>query len=164
MAENSQWLISPLQVGKVSLWAHDHHIGNWSAYCGLPMMGAYLKRQFRQQYLAVGMSMSNGSFNALNVATALSFGVFPEQSQEVPTSYNYLLGKAKYANFVLNLNQALLEDSLSDWLTQEHLLFEPGGLYDTSRPNDYYYAPSKLKGRYDLLIHFRDTTPSQLLR
>jgi len=163
MAENSQWLINTLHMGKVSLWAHNAHIGNWTGACGLaiPWMGAYLKQQFKQQYLAVGTSSSNGSFNALSASH--SFGVFSEKSQEVPTSYNYLLGKTKYANFALNLNQPFSGGSLSNWLTEEHLLFEPGAIFDTSKADDYYYTPYKLKGRFDVLIHFRDTTPSQFL-
>lgn len=163
MAENSQWLISTLQVGKVSLWAHNYHIGNWTGACGVatPVMGGYLKQQFKQHYLTVGTSSSNGSFNALSASH--SFDVFSEQSQKVLTSYNYLLGKTKYANFALNLNQPFLGSSLLNWLTEEHLLFEPGAIYDTSKADDYYYAPCKLKGRFDVLIHFRDTTPSQFL-
>lgn len=163
MAENSQWLINTLHLGKVSLWAHNYHTGNWTGACGLaiPVMGAYLKQQFKQQYLAVGMSLSNGAFNALSASRA--FGVFSEQSQDVMTSYNYLLGKTKYANFALNLNQPFLGDSLLNWLTREHLLFEPGAIYDASKADDYYYSPYTLKGRFDVLIHFRNTTPSQFL-
>ncbi|GAB3806228.1 hypothetical protein GCM10028819_41160 [Spirosoma humi] len=163
MAENTQWLINTLHVGKVSLWAHNYHIGNWPGACGSgsSVMGAYLKQQFKQQYLAVGTSSSNGSFNALS--TSHSFDVFSEQSQKVTRSYNYLMGKTKYTNFALNLNQPLLGNLLLNWLTEEHLLFEPGAIYDASKADDYYYVPYSLKGRFDVLIHFRETTPSQFL-
>lgn len=163
MAENTQWLINTLHVGKLSLWAHNAHIGNWTGACGLaiPWMGAYLKQQFKQQYLAVGTSSSSGSFNALT--PSLSYGVFSEQSQGFITSYNYLLGKAEHPNFALNLNQPSLGDSLLNWLIQKYPLFEVGGIYDTNKGYDYYYTPNTLKGRFDVLIHFRDTTPSGLL-
>ncbi|RYF70289.1 MAG: erythromycin esterase family protein [Cytophagaceae bacterium] len=160
MAENSQWLLSTLGAGKVSLWAHDHHVGNWSAYCGQPMMGAYLKQRFGQRYLAVGQSLSNGSFHAFDQGVISAFSV---RSQQVPTSFNYLLGRTRQANFALRLNQPLLASSLLKWLTQERSLFEPGAFFDPTKQPDFYYAQSALVGRYDVLIHIRDTAPSEFL-
>jgi hypothetical protein len=100
-----------------------------------------------------------GRFNAYNQTGTASFQAFNFDSQSVSTSFNYLFGQTGSANFVLNLNQPHLADSLANWLSSEQSLFEPGGVYDTSKPG-YYYTPSRAKGRYDVLIHFRTTTPS----
>ncbi len=164
MAENVQWLLTRMNIDKVSLWAHNYHMANMpTAACSLPSMGAHLKKQLTTKYLIVGQLLTNGSFNAVDVSQGIG-GLKPLsiRTEGVNNSFNYLLGKGQYANFALNLHQVQLGTVLTDWLSTRHPLFESGAVFDETRP-EQSYTITALTGRFDLLIHFRDTTPTQLL-
>jgi erythromycin esterase len=164
MAENVQWLLTRMNVDKVSLWAHNYHMANMpAASCNLPTMGAYLKKQLTTKYLIVGQLLTNGSFTAVDGSQGIGrLKSLSIRTEGVNNSFNYLLGKGQYTNFALNLHQTQLGSVLTDWLSAKHPLFEAGAVFDETRP-EQYYTITALTGRFDLLIHFRDTTPTQLL-
>lgn len=164
MAENVQWLLTRMNVNKVSLWAHNYHLANNpTAACALPSMGTYLKKQLATKYLIIGQLLTNGSFTAVDVSQGKGgLKSLSIRTEGVNNSFNYLLGKGQSANFALNLHQPQPDSALKNWLSARHPLFETGAVFDESRP-EQYYSITTLTGRYDLLIHFRDTTPSQLL-
>lgn len=164
MAENVQWLLTRMNVGKVSLWAHNYHMANMpAASCNLPTMGAVLKKQLTTKYLIVGQLLTNGSFTAIDGSQGIGrLKSLSVRTEGVNNSFNYLLGKGQYANFALNLHPTPLGSVLTDWLSARHPLFEAGAVFDETRP-EQYYTITVLTGHFDLLIHFRDTTPTQLL-
>ncbi len=160
MAENIQWMVSRMNISKVSLWAHNFHICNLPQYnCGSPTMGYYLKQQLKEKYLPVGQFFTDGTFNVVQSSGSPK----PQTVQTVKDSYNYLLGRVKYANFALNLSQAVSDPILLNWMSSPTPLFEIGGLYDETQNDRYYTRPSTLTGRFDVLIHFRNTGPTQFL-
>lgn len=164
MAENVQWLRTRMNIGKVSLWAHNYHIANIpSGTCSMPSMGGYLKQQLQDKYLTIGTSLTNGSFTVKNAAaTDAPLTKLSVRTEDVNTSYNYLFGKSQYANFAFNLNQSQLDPILTSWLSATRPFFEAGAVYDETHA-DRYYSQAALRGRFDVLLHFRDTTPTQLL-
>lgn len=164
MAENVQWMLTRANIGKLTLWAHNYHIANIPyAFCNFPSMGAILKEQLANKYLMVGQLLTNGSFTVVDASqSSRNLKALSVRTEGVTNSFNYLLGKGQYANFALNLHDAKLSSTLTDWLSTKYPLFEVGALFDESKP-EQYYSITALTGRYDLLIHFRDTTPSQLL-
>ena len=164
MAENVQWLLTRMNVNKVSLWAHNYHMANIpNAACNLPSMGTYLKRELTTKYLIVGQLLTNGSFTAIDGSQGIGrLKSLSVRTEGVNNSFNYLLGKGQYATFALNLHQPQLDTVLTNWLSAQHPLFEAGAVFDETRP-EQYYTITALTGHFDVLIHFRDTTPTQLL-
>ncbi|GAB4020699.1 erythromycin esterase family protein [Spirosoma migulaei] len=164
MAENVQWLLTRMNVSKVSLWAHNYHMANMpAASCSLPTMGAYLKKQLTSKYLIVGQLLTNGSFTAVDGSQGIGrLKSLSIRTEGVNNSFNYLLGKGQYTTFAMNLHQPQLDTVVTNWLSAQHPLFEAGAVFDETRP-EQSYTITALRGRFDVLLHFRDTTPTQLL-
>ncbi|GAB3790288.1 erythromycin esterase family protein [Spirosoma horti] len=164
MAENVQWLQNRMGIGKVSLWAHNAHISTIPYQgCGLPSMGSYLKQQLQGNYVTVCTLLTNGMFTVRDASQSNSpLSTLSIRTDGVKTSYNYLFGKAQWANFILNLNGVPQAPVLTTWLTSTHPLFELGASFNETEP-EHYYNLTALQGRFDVLIHFRDTSPTQLL-
>ncbi|MBN8826163.1 MULTISPECIES: erythromycin esterase family protein [unclassified Spirosoma] len=164
MAENVQWMLTRMHVSKASLWAHNYHISNIPyANCSQPSMGGYLKQLLKDKYLTICTFLTNGSFTVRDASKNNSpLSQLSVRTGDVSTSFNNLLGKTQYSNFMLNLNQPGLAPALTNWLGSKHPLFETGAAFDETRP-EQYYSVSTLTGRFDILFHFRDTSPSKLL-
>jgi erythromycin esterase len=163
LAENTRWVLQALQVGKTSLWAHNHHISNTrNGYCTKPMMGSFLKQTLKSDYLAIGMSLGSGMFNATDPPPAAKVLQKSIQTDDEPESFNYIFDQAQAANFALNLNQSNMGAALASWLTEENPFFEAGS-YFNEKETGRYYTYLALKNRYDLVIHFRNTSTSNLL-
>ncbi|AUD03494.1 erythromycin esterase family protein [Spirosoma pollinicola] len=164
LAENAQWLLTKLKVSKLSLWAHSTHIGDLpTVNCGQPTMGSYLKQQLKDQYVTIGTSLANGRFTGRNSALAATpLSVLSVSGAATPRSYNYLLGRSQSANFILNLHRFDAGSSLGSWLSTPYSFFLAGAGYDERKPDQAYYSIGLSTG-FDVLIHFRDTSPTQLL-
>jgi erythromycin esterase len=164
MAENIQWIYTTMGVSKLSLWAHDGHVASApTIFCGGPSMGYLLKQQLNDKYLIIGTTLSNGTFTVKD-GSQFSFPLttLSVQAESMKSTSNYLLGKAQSANFILNLNQPRSDALLNTWLTASRSLLLVGASYDVNKPEQAYYT-IPLKGTFDVLIHFRDTTPTHLL-
>ncbi len=164
MAENVQWLLTRMNTGKLSLWAHNYHISTLTyGNCSQPSMGGYLKQKLKDKYLTVCTLLTNGTFTVRDASKSdTPLTQLSVHTADVKTSYNYLLGKAQYPNFIFKVNQSGLAPSLTSWLGANHPLFETGSGFNESRA-EQYYSIAALTGRFDILIHFRDTSQSQLL-
>ncbi|MVM30962.1 hypothetical protein GO755_13050 [Spirosoma sp. HMF4905] len=163
MAENIQWLYQTLGIHKLGLWAHSGHVANVPSSCGSASMGYLLKQQLGSKYLIVGTSFSNGTFTAIDASkTNLPLSSLSIQSESIKSTSNYLLGKVQYPNFMLNLTQSPADSSLRNWLRGTQPLLLIGAGYDGSNPQKYLYN-YPLTGSFDVLIHFRDTTPTHIL-
>ncbi|WP_338876247.1 erythromycin esterase family protein [Spirosoma sp. SC4-14] len=164
MAENVQWMLTNMHIDKVSLWAHNYHISSLSnGSCNQPSMGGYLKNQLKDKYLTICTLFTNGTFTVRDAsASNAPLTQLSAHTGDVKTSFNNLFGKVKYVNFGLNLNQGQLDPTIKSWLDTNSPLLEVGATFDQSKASQYY-SVTALKGRFDILLHFRDTSPSQLL-
>ena len=164
MAENVQWILTKMNVSKLSLWAHTGHVANLPGVnCNQPSMGTYLKQQLKNQYLIIGTSLTSGSFTVRNGAlTEAPITRLSIQGSVEPASYNYLLGKSQYPNYILNLQQVNSSTASGNWFNTQHPFLLVGASYDENKPNKSFYD-IPLSTSLDVLIHFRDTTPTQRL-
>lgn len=163
MAENIQWLYQTLGITKLGLWAHSGHVASLASICGSASMGYWLKQQLGSQYLIVGTSFSNGTFTAIDASkTNLPLSSLSIESESIKSTSNYLLGKVQYPNFMLTLTQSPRDSVLRNWLQAAQPLLLIGAGYDGSKLQEYLYT-YPLRGSFDVLIHFRATTPTHIL-
>ena len=163
MAENIQWLYQTLGITKLGVWAHSGHVASLASICGSASMGYLLKQQLGSKYLIVGTSFSSGTFTAINASQAnRPLSSLSIQAESLKSTSNYLLGKARHPNFMLNLTRSPADSSLRTWLQAVQPLLLIGASYDPNKPQQALYTYA-LTGSFDVLIHFRDTTPTHIL-
>ncbi|GAB4027440.1 erythromycin esterase family protein [Spirosoma koreense] len=163
MAENIQWLSQTLGSTKLGLWAHSGHVANLASVCGSASMGYLLKQQLGNKYLIVGTSFSSGTFTAIDESQAnRPLSSLSIQAESIKSTSNYLLGKVQYPNFMLNLTQSPADSSLRSWLQTAQPFLLIAANYDNRNLQQVLYT-YPLRGSFDVLIHFRDTTPTHIL-
>lgn len=162
MAENAIWLAGHEGAqAKLIISAHNAHIANDPAYSlGIPKqksMGAYLHERFQAAYLPIGMSFYQGSFRAFsdNQLTTFTVGTPSE------TSSNYAFGNIGIAEYLLDLRNPP-EGDVKNWITISRPFRFIGVNYDPATDADFYYTGS-LGQWFDLVIHFQNTSPAQLV-
>ena len=95
MAENIQWLLlnnSPNQ--RMIISADNSHITKTSG-----KMGSFLKANLADDYLAIGFTFNKGTYAAYGAEK------FYEVHPSYVGTYEYLLSKCKFKNFILDLRQ-----------------------------------------------------------
>lgn len=156
MADNIAWLHERTQSGKkLVLWAHDGHI----ATNDQPAMGWYLREHYQSQYLPIGLSFYQGSFNAYgpDQPAPQSFTI----QASVINSYNYTLGSVKIPLYSLDLRRAA-SGPVSQWLDEPHSFLMIGAGY-SDKYQSGYYTPLSLRKSFDVIIHIQKVTASQLI-
>jgi erythromycin esterase len=163
MAENIAWLHEHADGGsKLVLWAHDGHIQT-GAQSGSTPMGMYLRERYQSQYLAIGTSFYQGSFNAYgmdNSGQFTSLQSFTVQASE-QKSYNYMFGHAGFSLYALDLRH-IPSGEVRQWMSGPHGFLTIGAVYD-SAAGDTYYASLSLPQCFDVIIHIQKVTASQLI-
>ena len=159
MAENITWLHEQTQNGKkLVLWAHDGHIATGEQ----PAMGSYLRERYGANYLAVGMSFYEGSFNAVGLGDkgqSTPVQHFDVQLSD-PGSYNDTLGHLGLSLYALDLRH--LPDGAADqWLQVPHNFAMIGAGNDSRRES--YMNLLFLPHYFDVLIHIQKVSASHLL-
>lgn len=163
MAENIAWLHEHADGGsKLVLWAHNLHIETVKQD-SYTRMGMYLRQRYQSQYLAIGMSFYQGSFNAIGedstgrVTTLQTFTVqAPNQA-----SYNYMFGNAGLSLYALDLRH-IPGGEVRQWMNGPHGFLLIGSGYNSAAPDTYYDSLS-LPQSFDVIIHIQKVTASQLL-
>jgi erythromycin esterase len=139
------------------LWAHNVHIQTM-AQIGSTTMGIHLRERYQSQYLAIGMSFYQGSFNARGEnGTLHSFSV---QASE-QASYNALFGHAGFSLFALDLRH-IPGGSVGQWMSGPHGFLTIGAMYN-SAAGDTFYESLSLPQSFDVIIHIQKVTASQLI-
>ncbi len=162
MAENIAWLHANADGGaKMVLWAHDGHIGiaNRIQDDEAPVitMGMHLRQQFGAQYLAIGLSFYQGSFNAISSSGPQAF------SEQAPpqNSYNAALDSAGLPLYLLDLRNAP-EGPVSQWLDGPYPFHKISEVYQPDSPNEDDVTVS-LRIYFDVVVHIQKVTAFQLL-
>jgi erythromycin esterase len=163
MAENIAWLHEHADGGsKLVLWAHDGHILT-SAQSGYTTMGMHLRERYQSQYLAIGTSFYQGSFNAHGVDNTGQFT--PLQSFTVQASeqesYNSTFGHAGFSLYALDLRH-IPSGEVRQWMNGPHGFLTIGSVYN-SAAGDTSYASLSLPQCFDVIIHIQKVTASHLI-
>jgi len=166
MAENIGWLHEHTDGGgKLVLWAHDEHIMTavQSVQSGYPTMGMHLRERYQSQYLAIGTSFYQGSFNVVEqdnsgkITHLQAFTIQPLDQE----SYNALFGQVDLALFALDLRH-LPGGSVGQWMKGPHGFLMITGIYNSASAVTYY-ASLSLPQSFDVIIHIQQVTASQLI-
>jgi erythromycin esterase len=145
--------------GKVVLWDHNPGIRMYSDGSYRPL-GDYLHKQYGDQMVVIGFLFYHGSFHAIGNGSQGVIKTF--RAAEAPgDSYEFLFQAAGLPQFFLDMRSAQPDSPDQDWLFSPHLTYQVGGMYDPYNPS-YFTGP--LAKMFDVVVFFKDTTPSQLLQ
>ncbi len=163
MAENIGWLHEHADGGgKLVLWAHDGHILT-SAQSDYTPMGMLLRERYRSQYLAIGTSFYQGSFNAYGMDASGHFTSLQAFTVQAPEqgSYNALFGQAGFSLYALDLRY-IPSGSVGQWMNGPRGFLMIGAAYN-SAAGDTNYASLSLPQCFDVIIHIQKVSASQLI-
>ena len=142
------------------LSAHNIHIANTIPFAGFGEhnLGGLLRQHYKQQYLTIGTSFFQGSFNALTQLNALtSYTVGPPPVG----SYDYMLGSVGLPLYLLDIRQTPA-GSVTNWVQGPAKLRHIGQIFDPAHEAQYYDEGS-LQQWFDVIMHFQTTTASHPL-
>lgn len=150
MAENLDWILAHSPKGsKIVTWAHNGHISRDKI--SLAHMGNYLhKRHGKGQYI-IGFAFHEGTYTAWGKKGLGVYGTSPSE----PGSLEYYFKSTGIPNMILDLHKASLKVPESDWLNGK-LNFRSIG----ARAMDYAFSKQNITGRFDALVYFEKSTPS----
>ena len=170
MADNVSWVHDHWD-GRIAVWAHNAHIAEAQYFSYISptfaewkYTGQYLRERYPEQYLAIGTSFYQGSFNAYGPDYNLHvFTVGVPQ----PDSYNATLGDD---NILLDLRVIPPRGPIYAWGKGPSYFRWIGGYYDPTETTEYegvfpvkqFYLTS-LRDSFDVVIQLQQVTPSQLL-
>jgi erythromycin esterase len=158
MAENAVWLHEHAVGGsKLVLWAHNDHIETVMQN-GYTRMGWHLRQHYGSQYLALGMSFYQGSFNAIGENENLQ--TFTIQTPN-PESYNYTFGTVGLSLYALDLRH-LPTGEVRQWMNGPHGFLTIGSVYNPAAAETFYESLS-LPQSFDVIIQIQRVTASHLL-
>ena len=157
MAENVAWLHDHAGSNtKIVLWAHNLHIANIPDYFGsYENMGAFLRKQYQENYRPIGTSFYQGAFR--NFSTRVS----SIDTLAVPAkdSYNYTLGSVDIPQYILDLRETPT-GPVTKWVQGPGILRTVGvGGEDLDQ-----VMRGSLQQWFDVIIHFQIITPSRVLQ
>ena len=125
-------------------------------------MGSLLRQRYGTNYLAVGMSFYEGSFNAVGLGDkGQSTPVQPFEVQlSDPGSYNQTFGHLGLSLYALDLRH-FADGAAGQWVQVPHTFAMIGAEYDSRK--ETYMSLLFLPDYFDLIIHIQKVTASHLL-
>ena len=160
MAENVAWLHEHAGgSARMVLSAHNAHIANTTPFAGLGEhnLGGLLRQQYKQQYLTIGTSFFQGSFNAFTPNSFTSYTVGPPPVG----SYDYVLGSVGLPLYLLDIRQTPT-GPVRNWVQGPAKLRHIGISFDPAH-EAHYYVEGSLQQWFDVIMHFQTTTASHPL-
>ena len=160
MAENVAWLHEHAGgSARMVLSAHNAHIANTTPFAGLGEhnLGGLLRQQYKQQYLTIGTSFFQGSFNAFTPNSFTSYTVGPPPVG----SYDYVLGSVGLPLYLLDIRQTPT-GPVRNWVQGPARLRHIGISFDPAH-EAHYYVEGSLQQWFDVIMHFQTTTASHPL-
>lgn len=162
MAENVAWLHDHADGGgKMVVWAHDGHIGvadRINALESAVTMGKHPRQQFGTDYVAIGLSFDQGTFNS---SDSRGIHTFTEQSPSSTDRYNAVLGSVGLSLYLLDLRNAA-SGAVSQWLAGPYPFHKVSEVYFTDNPG-YDDVTVSLRAYFDVVLQVQKITASQLL-
>lgn len=166
MAENVGWILENEGAGtKIVLWAHNWHVSVADPKPGEGMltMGSYLEREFKDDYLPIGFSFNQGSFQAIPAPHTKQIGlrewtVGPAKEDSIDATF----AKAGIPIFILDLRNPPA-GAVAAWLNTPHPMRLAGAVFDPAGETTAYYTPTRLAGTYEAMIFIDNTTRARPL-
>lgn len=152
LADHAEWAQQAFG-GKTMLWGHNIHVakGVIDKEMYPKVAGQFLKERFGDQYVAIGTTTTKGKF------TAFSEGKLATDTiQQDVNSSNYKFGEVPYEMFMLDVRS--LKDQAKEWVQREQPFFDGIAQIIPDRPQ---YFNASLSEQFDILVHIRETSPSQ---
>jgi erythromycin esterase len=161
MAKNAKWILEHGRPGEeMALWAHNGHISVDRPYPSDKAMGGFLDEAFGPDYVRVGFSFYEGSFNAVDLSASRLKPV--SVGDPLPESVEFFLGSATTSPFLLDLRELARSPSpQADPVREKRLMRLVGATYDPRYP-ERYYIPLHLADQFDLVVFVRVSTPTSL--
>lgn len=152
--ENLQWTLAQAgPEGKVVLWAHNSDVSMFSA-------GDSLRQQYGDDLVIFGILFYQGSFNAIRFASYPSTMQVFHAPEPTGDSYDFFLQATGLPGFFLDMRSARPDSPDQAWLFNPHSSYVAGATYDLNNPPTFNEPLAKM---YDVVIYFKETTPSELL-
>ncbi len=151
-ADHAEWAKQALG-GKTMVWGHNIHVakGVIDREMYPKVAGQFLEERFGDKYVAIGTTTTMGKF------TAFSEGKLATDTiQQNVNSSNYKLGEVSDEMFMLDVRN--LKDQAKEWAQKELPFFDGIAQIIPDRPQ---YFNASLSEQFDILIHIRETSPSQ---
>nr|WP_245596214.1 erythromycin esterase family protein [Paenibacillus taiwanensis] len=152
LADHAQWAQQTLG-GKTMVWGHNIHVAKGVIDTEMypKVAGQFLKERFGDQYVAIGTTTTKGKF------TAFSDGKLATDTiQQNVSSSNYKLGEVPYEMFMLDVRK--LTNQAKEWAQKKQPFFD--GIAQIIPDRTQYYDAA-LSEQFDILLHIRETNPSQ---
>ena len=153
MADNVRWLTTqkyPQQ--KIVLWAHDGHIGAFTA--GHRSMGSYLRETYGSKLYALGFAFDSGEIRAVKMTGGRMSGQavpLPVPPAQAGTG-DAVLHQAGLPLFFLDFHAIAPGSVLGGWLASPHPFRMPGAAWDPAEAA-LFAQPVVLQTTYDGLIY-----------
>lgn len=163
LAENVAWLHEHAEGGsKLLLWAHNDNIEKVKQD-NYTRMGMYLRQHYQSQYLAIGMSFSQGSFHAIAQDSTCRCPMLQTFTIQASShgSYTEMFGNAGFALYALDLRH-LPAGEVGQWMNGPHGFLTIGSAYNPAAGETYYEVLS-LPQSFDVIIQIQKVTASHLL-
>jgi erythromycin esterase-like protein len=124
-----------------------------------PTLGNYLRQQYGEDLVVFGFLFYRGSFHAMGIGSQSVTKTF--HAAEPPgDSYEFFFQATGLSRFFLDMRPAQPDSQDQAWLFSPHPSYTVGVFYDPYNP---HYFTSPLARMYDVVIYFKDTSPSILL-
>jgi erythromycin esterase len=155
MAKNAEWIKERAKHRKLIVWAHNGHLKKTESY-NYPTLGTQLDKKFGPKYYVIGTDFNSGKAY-VNIYVARNkpmLGFQPHYYPAVKSDkwYEYFFTQCKYKNFILDIEVALKDPILKDFLEK---LLNMRNIGAWSIPEGEKRSISK---NFDLIVYFDKTT------
>ncbi|KPN30944.1 erythromycin esterase [Halolamina pelagica] len=157
MADGVDRLRDATPHDRIALWAHNAHVQRAPFDFegeGTRTMGQHLAERYSEDYVAIGFSFTEGSYQAMAADHDGEYGLRDCVVDAAEGSIGGTLGRADGSPLFLD-HRAVDAEGLETFLREERPLRQPGGMYD---PDESYESDIVLADAFDALCHVDETT------
>ena len=161
MAENVKAIANLENHKKIVIWAHNAHITKGAGHDKLIPMGKHLKKDYGEEYYALGFGFNKGSFLAANKNTGRTEIITVEDAEK--GSSDLLLAEIAYSNFLLDFKKIQTSFNSSIPLLSKRTISRHIGFAYYPKEFNRNYRKHILEESYDGLIFVRQTNAAKML-
>lgn len=154
MAENIEW-ISKYEgpESKIMLCAHNGHISKDD-------MGSYLKKDYKDQYYAIGFDFNKGSFRAIDIDKSHHTPPFFTVNEAKKGSSGELFNKLNIPAFFIDVEKAIKPNSAAKSFFNKNIEQRNIGWGFSTAKEKNFYSGGSIYSKFDGLIFINATTPT----
>lgn len=148
MADNIMWIKENNPDSKLIIWAHNMHIQKAGR-----MMGDYLARKLKDDYVTFGFTFYEGSFMGVGNKGLTVY----EASKAHPGTLEYLLNQLEKPVFILDLKRIKSDNRKEiEWLSKPLAYRSVGATGGTQ----YEFKNRTITDDFDYLVFIKTSTPA----